>query len=153
MANYNFQEDIQIGEDGEQTIVDDLKNFGINFISDNKDYRYDILMEKDGKQVTYEVKTDVFCTKHFNTDTGNMFIEFHSRGKDSGITVTEADWFVMYYKYLDEIWYIKTDKLKELIAENTFFISEHSGDQGSNTKGYLIPRKNFQNNFIVRTVD
>ena len=152
MANYNFTEDIKVGELGEQVVVDDLKHFGINYIHDNKDYKYDILMEKDGKEMTYEVKTDVFCTKYFNTDTGNMFIEFHSRGKDSGITVTEAEWFVMYYKYLKEIWYIKTENLKQLIADNDFFISEYSGDQGSNTKGYLLPRRDFQDSFIVREI-
>jgi len=153
MANYNFNEDIHIGEQGEQVVVEDLKKFGIKFISDNKDFRYDVIMEKDGKQVTYEIKTDVFCTRLYNNDTGNMFIEFFSRGKPSGITVTEADWFVMHYKYLKEIWYIKTEHLKYLITQNEFFISEHSGDQGSNTKGYLIPRKKFQDKFIVRTVD
>jgi hypothetical protein len=151
MANYDFNEDIHVGEHGEQVVVDDLRTFNMTFVSDNKDYRYDIVMEKNGKRATYEVKTDVFCTPRYNNDTGNMFIEFHSRGKDSGVAVTEADWFVMYYKYLKEIWYIKTDALKKLIADNNFRISEYSGDQGSNTKGYLIPRKEFKDWFIVRS--
>jgi len=150
MANYNFNDDILIGNWGESEIVKDLSKLGINLIHYNNDYRYDIRMEKDGKEMTYEVKTDVFCTPRFNNDTGNMFIEFFSRDKPSGITVTEADWFVMYYKYLKEIWYIKTDKLKYLITQNDFFISEYSGDQGSNTKGYLIPRRDFTNDFIIR---
>jgi len=152
MANYNFNDDILIGNWGESEIVKDLSKLGINLIHYNNDYRYDIRMEKDGKEMTYEVKTDVFCTPRFNNDTGNMFIEFFSRDKPSGITVTEADWFVMYYKYLKEIWYIKTDKLKYLITQNDFFISEYSGDQGSNTKGYLIPRRDFTNDFIIRKV-
>ena len=44
-----------------------------------------------------------------------------------------------------------SSNLKELIKDNKFAISENSGDEGSNTKGYIIPKKMFKNNFIVRS--
>ena len=150
MANYNFNKDLAIGEKGEKAVLFDLESMGAKFIDDNKDNCYDLLVEKSGIQLKYEIKTDVYCFPQF--DTGNMFIEFECRGKTSGIEVTKADWFVMHYKYLKEIWYIKTNELKELIKNNHFFKTEFSGDQNSNTKGYLIPREEYKEYFIVRRI-
>jgi hypothetical protein len=148
MGNYNFNKDLVIGEQGERTVAQDLESIGAKLITDNKNNSHDLIVEKDGTQLKYEIKTDVFCFPQF--DTGNMFIEFECRGKKSGIEVTTADWFVMYYKYLKEIWYIKTDELKKLINDNQFFETEFSGDQNSNTRGYLIPREEYKKHFIVR---
>lgn len=148
MGNYNFNKDLIIGEQGERTVAQDLESIGAKLITDNKNNSHDLIVEKDGTQLKYEIKTDVFCFPQF--DTGNMFIEFECRGKKSGIEVTTADWFVMYYKYLKEIWYIKTDELKKLINDNQFFETEFSGDQNSNTRGYLIPREEYKKHFIVR---
>tara|TARA_R110000868_G_scaffold29601_2_gene110131 strand:+ start:787 stop:1242 length:456 start_codon:yes stop_codon:yes gene_type:complete len=150
MANYNFNKDLAIGEKGEKDVLFDLESMGGKFIDDNKDNCYDLLVEKGGIQLKYEIKTDVYCFPQF--DTGNMFIEFECRGKTSGVEVTKADWFVMHYKYLKEIWYIKTNELKELIKNNQFFKTEFSGDQNSNTKGYLIPREEYKEYFIVRKI-
>ena len=148
MGNYNFNKDLIIGEQGERTVAQDLESIGAKLITDNKNNSHDLIIEKDGTQLKYEIKTDIFCFPQF--DTGNMFIEFECRGKKSGIEVTTADWFVMYYKYLKEIWYIKTDELKKLINDNQFFETEFSGDQNSNTRGYLIPREKYKKHFIVR---
>ena len=150
MGNYDFNKDIHLGEAGEVVVVEDLKTLGVEFISDNKDNKYDVLMKKNGKEITYEIKTDVFCRP--DSDTGNLFIEFECRGKKSGIEVTQADLFVTYYKHLREIWYIRTSNLKDLIKDNDFKVTEFSGDTDSNTKGYLIPRYQFKPHFIVRNV-
>jgi len=159
MAEYNFNEDIILGEEGEQIVVKDLESLGGKLISDNKDNKYDLQMDMPVRGClstviydtkTYEVKTDVFCKPH--QDTGNMFIEFECRGKFSGINVTKSEWFVMYFKHFDELWYIKTEKLKSIIKDNDFKITEFSGDSGSNTKGYLIPRYQFKTKFKVRLV-
>lgn len=160
MAEYNFNDDIILGEEGEQIVVKDLESMGGKLIKDNKNNRYDLLMSvpirgniTEGIETdlrTYEVKTDVFCKPH--QDTGNMFIEFECRGKASGLQVTEADWFVMYFKHFDELWYIKTNRLKDLLMCNVFPTTEFSGDDGSNTKGYLIPRYAFKDKFNVRLI-
>ena len=159
MAEYNFNDDIILGEEGEQIVVKDLESMGGKFISDNKNNRYDLLMDMPIRgclsavvyeNKTYEVKTDVFCKPH--QDTGNMFIEYECRGKESGLRVTEAEWFVMYFKHFDELWYIKSNDLKDLLMCNVFPKTEFSGDDGSNTKGYLIPRYQFKHKFKVRIV-
>ncbi len=150
MANYNFNKDIEIGEDGEKIVIRDLERLGSVFSSDNKDNKYDIILETPKGERKYEVKTDVFCEPH--RDTANLFIEFECRGKKSGLEVTEADWFVTYYPYLREIWYIESQKLKELIENHDFPTTEFSGDANSNTKGYLLPRYEHKKEFIVRRV-
>ncbi len=146
MANYDFRKDLVIGEEGEKVIINDLISLGAVYESENKTNSHDVIVSFKDKQISYECKTD------FYRDTGNIFIETECRGKPSGISVTKAEWFVTYFKRLNEIWYIKTDKLKQLIYNN---LSSHSyrtgvGDANSNTCGYLIKKELFRNEFIIR---
>jgi len=152
MANYDFKLDLLVGESGEQVICDDLISMGAKYLGSNKDYKFDILMLKGIEKIKYEIKTDVYCKPTY--DTGNMFIEFECRGYASGIYVTQAKWFVMYYKYLGEAWYIKTEDLKDLLEreEDNIRITQFSGDMGSNTRGFLVPREKYRENFIVREI-
>ncbi len=147
MANLDFKSDLKLGNEGEDIIINFLESKGHKYIDSNNDNKYDIKMMTKGKETTYEVKTDVKCAPLF--DTGNIFIEFESRGKASGIAVTQAKWFVTYFKFLNELWFIKSDKLKELINNNEFPIFKDAGDIGSATHGYLIKRKQFKNHFHV----
>lgn len=151
MANYDFRKDLIEGEEGEQVVLKDLVSMGGKLISDNKNNKYDLLVSKGDESITYEIKTDVYCKPEY--DTGNMFIEFECRGKESGIMVSEAKWFVMYYKFFNELWYIKTKDLKELIQTETLRETSNSGDEGSNTKGYLLPRHKYKSHFNVRTIN
>lgn len=150
MGNYDFNKDIHLGEEGEKMVIKDLESLGLQFISENKTNTHDLLMHKDDIQITYEVKTDVYVRP--DNDTGNMFIEFESRYNPSGIKVSKADWFVTYFQHLREIWYIRTPELIKLIDHIECPITEYAGDFNSNTKGYLLPRYQYQNNFIVRRV-
>ena len=150
MAEYNFKNDLNLGEIGEQNVIDYLISNGGKLITKNNDNKYDTIIEYNGEQIKYEIKTDVFCAPNF--DTGNIFIEVECRGKESGLSVTEAKWFVTYFLYLNEIWFIETNKLKKLLIENDFPLSEQNGDLNSNTKGYLIKRKDIQGNFKIKTL-
>jgi len=147
MANLNFKEDLILGNQGEMIIKEFLENKGCTFINFNNDNQFDLKMIKKNKETTYEIKTDVLCTP--KKDTGNMFIEFKCRNKPSGIETSKAIWFVTYFKFLNEIWFIKTDKLKILISENKFHQIKNGGDVGSATHGYLINRKKFKEYFNV----
>ena len=147
MGNLNFKEDLILGNSGEEIIKTFLITKGCIPIQKNDDYKYDLKMLKNNVETTYEIKTDFKCAPQF--DTGNIFIEFECRNKPSGIAVTNADWFVTYFIYLNEIWFIKTKKLKKLINNNDFDIFINAGDINSQTKGYLINRKLFKNNFNI----
>jgi hypothetical protein len=147
MAALDFKKDIVLGELGEKIVINDLISMGAEFINDNKNNKYDVLIRRKGIDIKYEIKTDVKVSP--KSDTGNIFIEKECRGKLSGIEVTEADWFVMYLFFFDEIWYIKTDKLKKLIKDNDLRMAV-GGDPGSKSTGYLINRKKYRHEFIIR---
>jgi hypothetical protein len=144
MANYNFNKDIVIGEEGEKVVIEDLVSMGATYDSDNKTNTHDVIVTFKGKPISYECKTDMF------DDTGNMFIETSCRGKESGIMVTKADWFVTYFEKLREIWYIKTDKLKEILNKHEHRKATQSGDLNSDTEGVLLNKNMFRDYFIVR---
>ena len=84
-----------------------------------------------------EAKTDFLCK-----DTGNVFIEFRSRGKDSGIKVTTADfWSFVLPQSQDDfpiIIFIHLSKLKKLIETKKYKIV--NGGDAMTSKGYLIPK-------------
>lgn len=150
--DYNFNTDITVGEIGEGVIKRDLMSVGGTCIYENKDINFDLVMlfSNTGKVATYEIKTDVYCKP--DKDTGNMFIEFECRGKDSGVMASKAEWFVTYYPFLKQAWYISMEDLRNLIYYNNFRKTSFSGDIGSNTKGYLIPRNDYKHLFKVRTI-
>jgi len=156
MAEYNFRKDLVVGEEGEVTVKDVLVSKGRKFIHFNKDNKYDLKMEDEsGVEFTYEIKTDVYCTPI--KDTGNIYVEVESWNRESGIMVCEADWFAYYYKNLKQIWFIKMDKLKELIENYKYDtskmrLSQFGGDKGSNTKGYLIKREALKDYFYVHYI-
>ncbi len=150
MANLEFKSDLKLGNDGEQAVIAFLKTKGCSFINSNNDNKYDVKMSNGRKEITYEIKTDVKCAPLF--DTGNIFIEYSSRKKPSGIIVSQADWFVTYFQYLKELWFIKSDVLLKLIETNEFPTFKNAGDYGSETHGYLINRKKFKQLFHVYKV-
>lgn len=147
MANLDFKSDLSFGQSGEDVVVRFLQADGYRFGTINHDNKYDIMMTMDDRKITFEVKTDFKCAPLF--DTGNIFVEFESRNKPSGISVTQADWFVTYFLYFHELWFIKTSDLKTLIEENNFSKFCDAGDHGSATHGYLINRKEHRNKFNV----
>jgi len=147
MANYNFRKDLILGNQGEIVIKEFLESMGGTFIEFNNDNKYDLKMIIDEIEATYEIKTDVYCTP--TKDTGNMFIEFFCRDKPSGILTSQAKWFIMYYKYLNEAWFITTDDLKKLVNDNKFKVITNGGDKGSSTNGYLIPREKYKEFFKI----
>ena len=95
----------------------------------NNDYRYDF---KTSDKIKYEVKTDVMSLK-----TNNLFIEFESYRKPSGISSTKAH----YYIFSDTIDYylIETQKLKIILCniENKKIVST----KDKQTFGYLIRKE------------
>jgi uncharacterized protein (DUF3820 family) len=59
---------------------------------------YDLIIKKDGKETKIEVKSDRQAGR-----TGNMAIEFECNNKPSGITSTEADYYIYFIIYCDDI--------------------------------------------------
>jgi hypothetical protein len=63
-------------------------------------------------EFTYELKNN-----YLSTQTGNIGVEWSSRGKQSGILVTKAD-YQLHIVYDDVIIAFKTSRLKDFINDN-----------------------------------
>jgi len=110
--------------------------------SNNKNFDIDLqFAEKAEDWVTQlfsggfklEVKSDRLA--HI---TGNVFIEIYSRGKPSGLSTTEADYWIYRIDEHDTAIIIKTITLKEIVKENfngTYIL----GGDNYTSKGVLIP--------------
>lgn len=136
-----FQKDLKEGNVGEQIIAYFLKNrYGYNIQSFNNDKLYDFILEKDGKLVKFEVKTD--CYEHFKGyNTNNIFFEIQHKGKPSGVMATTAEWFVYYFPFHEKVYFIKTKDVKKIMKErpDLFVRKEMSGD-GGRVLGFTMDR-------------
>ena len=108
----------------------------------NSDFRYDLevgnIAEKQlsillGKRV--EVKNDQKA--HI---TGNVFIEYESRGKLSGISTSEAEYYclvIMGKRFI----LIESNELKKLCRKYIGTNRDVKGGDSNTSKGILLPLK------------
>jgi hypothetical protein len=133
---------LEMKETGESIVRMFLENLGYVFLSKCEDISHDYKFLKGGKEFVFEIKTDV--------DTDNMAVEYECRGKKSGIAATKADFFITYYPQLNEIWLIKTEKLKELIRKNKDTIKKI--DTADGIKLFLLKRDKYKPEFRITNV-
>lgn len=106
----------------------------------NNDFRYDLsigqLKEKELNEVLsnskIEVKYDLRAL-----ETGNVFVEYESRGSPSGIATTESEWYCFAIGYTFH--FIKTkvlmDRCRIYLKSNRDIVG---GDEDT-SKGILLP--------------
>lgn len=116
------------------------------------DFKYDLKIGQEGENKlatilssnTVEVKRDSWTYR-----SGNIAIEFESRGKPSGIRTSKADWwcFILSGGYKDQIIVlVSTKKLKQLFSK--YFLMGYIKQMGDNntSNSVLIPIKEIFNN-------
>ena len=162
-----FSPDLKNGKLGEEDMKKFLQTLGFKFISQTigNDNSYDLKMSFNDQELRYEIKTDTFGEGKFFS--GNLVVEFESRGKPSGLFVTKAEYFTNFFPFEGEVWNIKTSDLKELLSylkslvppeelynpkNGTFYIKENGGDPNSNTKMCVINKDKFKSHFKVHKV-
>ena len=100
--------------------------------------KYENEFQKIVESKQLEIKTDKICQR-----TGNVFVEFESRGKDSGLVTTTAVYWVycLWSEVRKEQTYvfIPTRRLKKLIKQGNY--KEMRGGDNWTSKGYLIPKE------------
>ena len=145
---YDFEKDLPTGESGEQVVARTLYEYkGWYPVKFNKTKEYDILMQPEGPDeglLKVEVKTDIYPV-----DTGNMVIEKQNRGKNSGITTTEADYWAYLYPYhpAKNLWLIKTDKLKKMIESNKDRLDTKWVGDKKKALCWVIPLREYKDSF------
>jgi hypothetical protein len=110
--NNNFEFDLQLGQVAE-------RNLG--YLFDN---------------CKVEVKRDFLALK-----TGNIYVEYESRGKSSGLSKTKANWYAF---VLSEqlVIFIETEKLKHICRTKGEI--KFGGDNNT-SKGIVLPIKELYN--------
>jgi hypothetical protein len=110
----------------------------------NNDFRYDLkigqtyenqLSELLGKKI--EVKRDFKCL-----ETGNIFVEYESRNKPSGIATSEADYYCYWLSDYHFIM-IEKDELKKLCRKYIGTERDVLGGDMNTSKGILLPLHEF----------
>ena len=104
----NFRYDLKVGQVAEKQVADLLQ----------------------GKKV--EVKRDLKAKT-----TGNLYIEYESRGKPSGISRSEADYWCFVFENL--FIFIEANKLKEIIEPMKGSSMDKRGGDKNSSKGILLP--------------
>lgn len=86
----------------------------------------------------YKVEVKIDYMAHI---TGNLFVEIMSRGKYSGLSTTEANYwiFIIYFKNYCLI--LQTEKLKQLCKHYHSIKGFVNGGDNNTSKGVLIPIK------------
>ena len=147
MPNYDFRKDLPIAQKTEKQVAVFLeKRFsGLKFVRDCDNSDYDLEFDLQGSSLTVEVKEDFTCKK-----TGNVGVEFSCRGKDSGIRVSKAHYYLYKVHRPDgdvSVYWIKTKDLKTMVQEEKYFRIVSGGDPGSNSMCYLFKLNEIERNF------
>lgn len=106
----------------------------------NNDFKYDLkvgqIKEKELADIlenkTIEVKNDLKATS-----TNNVFVEYFSRGKLSGVSTSEADFYC--FAFGDTYHIIKTSKLKEICRKYLNTNRDVLGGDNNTSAGILLP--------------
>lgn len=142
--NWHYQ--LENGEKGEQEIANFLIKKGFKVLNYNKTIDYDLMVEKNNKTYTIEVKTDKY--EYFNqVITNNMFIEISCNGKKSGAVASKAKYFFYYFPVYKRIYCINRQKLLGII-QSMGIRTNMAGDDGK-VVGYLLDRDEVAKMFKV----
>lgn len=110
----------------------------------NNDFRFDLMLgqiyeEQLGELLNQkiEVKRDYKCL-----ETGNIYVEYESRGKLSGLSTTQANYWCYWFSE-EHCVLIKTDRLKEMCRKYLGTERDKRGGDANTSKGILLPMKDF----------
>lgn len=157
MREYDFNNSLLVGEEGEQIVATYLHNLSqFQEIKDVRDYPEFRTLDIDfvakttqGEVVSLEIKTDTY-------DTGNLFYETFSCVETSSIGCmekTNADYILYYFTKTKELYILHTEEFRKWVNFKSYnfrskklFNIRH--DQTRYTSmGYLIPKKYIEGSF------
>lgn len=114
----------------------------INIMDYCSNFRYDLEVGK----VSEKAIGEMFANKKIEIkrdlkakETGNIFVEYESRGKPSGISTTESEFYCFVVE--DLIIFYPTDKFKKLMRPYLKTSRDVRGGDNNTSKGILFPLK------------
>jgi len=125
-----FENDLKTGQLYEKKALKLIrKDYPKAYIQDGYFLEWDIYIPELDMGV--EVKSDAQYKK-----TGNFYVEYECNGKPSGIAATKAK---QYYIYLDKLYILKTDDLKDKCRKYLNTKRDKKGGDNMASKGIIIP--------------
>jgi hypothetical protein len=108
----------------------------------NNDFKYDLkvgqVKEEELANIfnskTIEVKYDLQALK-----TGNVYVEYESRNKKSGISTSQSDYYC--FCFGDTFHLVKTEDLKKRCRKFIGTNRDKKGGDNNTSKGILLPLK------------
>ena len=132
----NFEKNLKNAQKAETKVALILRKNGFKVKSFNDDGKFDIVCETtNGTRLTFEVKEDDRCE-----DTGNIVIEYESRGRPSGIRTTQADVWVLRAHYEGKAHNLmyRTENLKQLIRDQKYWDKQQMRHTDSRNRLYFF---------------
>lgn len=128
-----------------------IKQESVKLIMEYKsDFTCDLVTGKKGEKVIGNIlegdKVEVKSEIDKWIKSGNHYCEYRSRGKDSGILKTHAEyWTINFYKGKQFCFAIslETDRLKSIIKNNKY--RSAPGGDNNTSWGWLVPIKDLMN--------
>lgn len=147
MGNFNFREDLANESETIQDIAQKLSENDVKVLELGHTNKGDILCEfPNGETVWTEAKED-FGRNQSGKWTGNVALEFMSRGKASGVLVGDSKYWIYKchygedkYKYL---WFHRKN-LISLIEQKKYKFIANGGDKDSNTMMFIFSLSEFE---------
>lgn len=128
---------MSIVSENKSSSIKKLRESDFSVTKFNKDLSYGKKHEKlvMKSMENFELKTDRMAHK-----TGNVYVEFQSRGKNSGITTSKSDTWIFKIvskgdRHLFSI-HIPLTRLKKLVSKDYRIVP---GGDNLTSKGYLVP--------------
>ena len=133
----NFQKDLKRGKAGEYKLGKLLEKEGnsVEYAPDGYFKPYDLkITTKENRTYSIEVKTD-------ETESANVFIEFLSRGNESGIYSTQADFYAVYNIQAGRVWFSPPDRLIRIHKNETYERIVKNKVNNGETFGFLLTKE------------
>lgn len=155
---HNFASSVKIGEAGEAIIYNylsemedivEIKDVRKDKLYQKKDIDY-ILVMKDGKERTVELKTDTYVSP-------NIFFETMSANETGSVGCmykTEAQWLLYYFIKTGELYVLKMPEYREWVDEHIHQfqkrkIGNYTRSKGKTytSEGRLVPKEMLEKEF------
>jgi hypothetical protein len=125
------------------------KGWTIIEISEGHFKEWDIKATINEEIKTFEVKSNYFEIKNYRHNM--VVIETESNGEASGLSVTTADFYVLFYPFEDFFYIERVEDIKKMIHSGLY--SKVVGGRKNLAVMWQIPRSTFTNKKTLRFMD
>lgn len=121
-------------------LIKKFKNLSVADPSHDIQFVDNLIEGKDGESLAQEMLKGEVKRDYRVSETGNVFVEFQSRNKLSGISITDSEYYIFVMSdggFKSEVFIgIKTDRLRKILDSINWTVN---GGDNNTSKGKLVP--------------